>query len=73
MRRAKEDGDGWAHVVEGGSVSNCLSCGSTRIGASVTKCPYCSKKFCTDCSPSGSCPNTGDGRSHDTYEWVPIR
>lgn len=72
MRKAKEDGDGFEHVVAAGSISSCR-CGNTRTGAYVSKCPYCSKYFCTDCSTNGGCPNQGDGGNHDTYEWVPIK
>lgn len=72
MRRAGDDGDGWARVVSDGHIGSCSGCGNTRPGALVSKCPYCSKKFCTDCSPNG-CPNQGDGGQHDTYEWVPIK
>jgi hypothetical protein len=72
MRKATEDGDGYAHVVAAGSIGSCR-CGNTRVGAYVSKCPYCSKYFCTDCSTNGGCPNQGDGGNHDTYEWVPIK
>lgn len=72
MRRAKDDGDGFQRIVESGRIGSCPKCGSTRSGASVSKCPYCSKYFCTDCSPNGNCLNEGDGGRHDTYEWVPI-
>lgn len=70
-RIAKNDGDGFANIVEGG-ISHCPKCGSTRDGAMVTKCPYCCSYFCTDCSPNLLCPNYEDGRRHDNYEFVPI-
>lgn len=73
MRRAEDDGDGFRHIVKSGSIGACPRCQSTRTGAQVSKCPYCSQFFCTDCSPGRRCLNEGDGRNHDTYEWVPIR